>query len=306
MKLGRRSADVLLLDILGTVRAQKQITYDVPIPSVVFGFLHEATAEFRLELSKDLRKRISGIGIATPYELWSWIDKSNSDTLTHQSWQNIDFAEEVAEFSDLPVFVANDATAACRAEHLFGRGKEFDDYGYFFVGSYVGGGIVLDESVYEGKRGNAGALGSMRSTGPQGESRQLVDVASIHLLEKRLQDAGIDTAILLEENADWSDLKRYVDPWLGQTAQELSKAALSACSVIDFEAILIDGSFPTSIRERLTTRTRRYIENQDTRGLIPPKIESGSIGGNARAIGAAAGPLFAQFFLDSKSGFSKV
>ncbi|KAG1715303.1 hypothetical protein GQR58_000268 [Nymphon striatum] len=44
-----------------------------------------------------------------------------------------------AKDRDLPVFVLNDATAACRAEHLYGRGKEFDDYAYFYIGSFIGG-----------------------------------------------------------------------------------------------------------------------------------------------------------------------
>lgn len=32
------------------------------------------------------------------------------------------FADNVRQFSDLPVFVVNDATAACRAETLYARG----------------------------------------------------------------------------------------------------------------------------------------------------------------------------------------
>jgi hypothetical protein len=39
---------------------------------------------------------------------------------------------------------------------------------------------------------------------------------------------------------------------------------------------------------------------QDTSGLIQPRIEAGSIGGKARAIGAAARPIGAQFMLNAK------
>jgi len=95
-----------------------------------------------------------------------------------------------------------------------------------------------------------------------------------------------------------------VDPWIGQAAQELAKAALSVCSVIDFEAILLDGAFPESVRNELVERVRRYLVNQDKRGLIAPKIEPGTIGGNARAIGAASSPIFKQFFLNTNAGLS--
>jgi len=304
MKIGRTSADVLLLDLCGGVREQQHITYDTPSPKPVFDLLRTATENFIETLDPKLQTRLCGIGIAAPYEIWNWFNQGNKGSPELEPWNNIDFVDEIATFSTLPVVVVNDATAGCRAEHLYGRGKEFDDYAYFFVGSFIGGGIVLGDSVYEGKQGNAGALGSLRSTGPKGESRQLVDVASLHLLEARLREVGIDPARLRETPEDWSAFARYVDPWLGQTAQELAKAALSACSVIDFESILIDGSFPTSVREDLANRTRRYLVNQDIRGLTTPRIETGAVGQNARAIGAAASPIFTQFFLDSKLGLA--
>lgn len=214
--------------------------------------------------------------------------------------------EEIANLTNLPIHPANDATAACKAEHVYGRGKEFRDYAYFFIAAYIGGGVVLNHSVFEGHQGNAGALGSLRSIGPNGESRQLIDIASLHLLEKRLEQVDIDPKILWDSPQDWSSISRYVEQWIGQTAQELAKAALSTCSVIDFEAIVIDGSFPADVRNELVERTRRYLANQDVRGLIRPLTEAGSIGRDARAIGAASGPIFAQFFLNTNVGLVQI
>jgi predicted NBD/HSP70 family sugar kinase len=256
------------------------------------------------ELSPAERDRLCGIGVAIPFELWKWNDLIGAPSESFKSWKDVNFDDEVARFSVLPVFVVNDATAACRAEHLYGRNHDFRDYAYFFVGSFVGGGVVLNDTVFEGNQGNAGALGSLRSTGPLGESRQLIDVASIHLLEERLVQAGLDPKLLWGQPQDWSTLGRYVDPWIGETAQELAKASLSVCAVIDFEAILIDGSFPPAVRERLVERVRRYLINQDTRGLIPPRIEEGSVGGNARSIGAASSPIFSQFLLNRNAGLA--
>ena len=92
-----------------------------------------------------------------------------------------------------------------------------------------------------------------------------------------------------------------MEPWLGETAQELAKASLSTCSVIDFEAILIDGAFPETIRHQLVERVRRYLATQDTRGLIVPRIEAGRVGGNARTLGAASGPIVAQYLLNTNT-----
>ncbi|UOA28914.1 ROK family transcriptional regulator [Pseudosulfitobacter sp. DSM 107133] len=304
LKVGRRSADALLLDLSGEVRAKKHLQYDYPLPENLFRFLAEGIADFRGNLDAAAQSRLCGIGIATPFELWKWNDLIGAPADKFRSWKDIVFADEIAKFSDLPVFVVNDATAACRAEHHYGRGKEFRDYAYFFIGSFIGGGIVMNNTVFEGNQGNAGALGSMRVAGPLGESRQLIDVASIHLLEARLVEVGLNPQALWREPQDWSGFARYVDAWIGQTAQELAKASLSVCSVVDFEAILIDGAFPAEIREELVERVRRYIANQDTRGLIAPQIEAGSIGRNAREIGAASSPIFSQFLLNANAGLS--
>ena len=304
MKIGRRSADLVLLDLVGAVRNQIHTTYAYPLPDEVFGFLETSLEALFADLSPDMRARVCGIGLATPFEFWKWHDLSGVEAERFRRWKNVDFVGEVARFTDLPVQVINDATAACRAEHLFGRGKGFRDYAYFFIGSLIGGGVVLNRTVFEGNRGNAGALGSIRTTGPHGESQQLIDVASLNLLEKRVKEAGLDPVGLWQMPQDWSGIRRFVDPWIGQTAQELAKASLTICSVIDFEAIVIDGAFPDDVRRELVVRTRRYLANQDKRGLITPVVEAGGIGPNARGIGAASAPIFRQFLLDTNAGLA--
>lgn len=303
VNIGRRSAKIVLMDFLGQVRDERATSFQYPLPGEVFAFLQQGCGDLIGALSPALQDRLCGIGIAAPFELWNWHEMVGASAEEFSAWKDIDFHEEIARFSTLPVHIVNDATAACRAEHIYGRGKEFRDYAYFFVAAFVGGGIVLNHSVFEGHQGNAGALGSLRSVGPNGESRQLIDIASIHLLEARLAEVGLDPCGLWNSD-DWSPYERYVEPWIRQTAQELAKAALSTCAVIDFEAVMIDGGLPPDVKRTLVERTRRYIANQDTRGLIPPQIESGTMGRKAREIGAACGPIWSQFLLKSNAGLS--
>lgn len=302
LKIGRRSCELVLMGFTGTIRHQRKITYDSPLPDVIFGFLKDGIAQMTAGMSRKDIARICGIGIAAPFEPWQSYGPDGTADQPFVEWHNVDMTAQIALFSDLPVQLLNDATAACQSEHIYGRGKEFRDYAYFFIGAFIGGGVVLNNSVFEGRQGNAGALGSLRSIGPNGESMQLVDMASIHQLETRLLEVDLDPRQLWDAPESWLNLSRYVDPWLGQTAQELARASLSTCSVIDFEAVLIDGAFPAEIRDELVERTRRYVATQDTRGLITPRIESGSIGTNARALGAASGPIRSQFLLDSHRG----
>ena len=304
LKIGRRSTDLVLIDLNGNLREERQLTYPVPLPDDIFDFLEVSVRDIIDDMETAHAERICGLGIAAPFELWKRPDRSLDMSAALSPWEGIDLKEEARSRVSLPVLLLNDATAACQAEHTYGRGKEFRDYAYFFIGAFIGGGVVLNNSVFEGRQGNAGALGSLRSIGPNGESMQLVDMASIHQLELRLREVDLDPQQLWSDPDSWHTLSRYVDPWLGQTAQELAKAALSTCSVIDFEAILIDGAFPTSVRDDLVSRVRRYVVTQDTRGLIQPRIESGSIGGKARAIGAATQPIGAQFMMQASVGMT--
>ncbi len=297
LKIGRRSAELVLMDFTGGMRHERQLSYAFPIPQDIFDFVAASILEIKDSLTEEQIARICGLGVGAAFELWNWPGDKAQQRLEFVEWQAVDLRIELQRLTGLPVSLLNDATAACQAEHSFGRGKEFRDYAYFFIGAYIGGGIVLDNTVYEGRQGNAGALGSLRSIGPNGESMQLVEMASIRQLEQRLHEVDLDPRMLWNDPDCWEKLTRYVDPWLGQTAQELSKAALSVCSVIDFEAILIDGAFPASIRQELIERVRRYVSTQDTRGLISPRIEAGSMGRKARAIGAATRPIDAQFML---------
>lgn len=306
LKIGRRSSELILIGFTGFIIDQISINYSRPEPDDIFSFLTVGMDKLQQGLSEAERARICGIGIAAPFELTNSYKNQDGVYEDFEAWRDVNLVQEIASLTNLPIHPANDATAACKAEHVYGRGKEFRDYAYFFVAAYIGGGVVLNHSVFEGHQGNAGALGSLRSIGPNGESRQLIDIASLHLLEKRLEQVDIDPKILWDSPQDWSSISRYVEQWIGQTAQELAKAALSTCSVIDFEAIVIDGSFPPDVRDELVERTRRYLANQDTRGLIRPLTEAGSIGRDARAIGAASGPIFAQFFLNTNVGLVQI
>ncbi|WP_299622716.1 ROK family transcriptional regulator [uncultured Tateyamaria sp.] len=298
LKIGRRSADLLVLDLKGEVRMQLRETYDYPMPDTVFGFLERGYEDLMSALSIDMRSRMCGLGIAAPFELWNWHELVGAPPAEFAAWRDIDFSAEAARITDLPVHQVNDATAACRAEHVFGMGREYRDYVYFFIGAFIGGGIVLDHAVFEGNQKNAGAFGPLPVPDVQGKPAQLIDLASIRALEVRLEADGLDPRQLWQTPQDWSHLEAYVQPWLEQTADALAIASVASCAVIDFEAVVIDGAMPATCRARLVEMTRTRLSDQDLRGVIAPEIIEGRVGNNARGIGAAAGPIISQVLLN--------
>merc|ERR1711969_160944 len=105
----------------------------------------------------------------------------------------------------------------------------------------------MNHLVVEGQFGNAGALGSLPLPGPDGRTVQLIDVASIRNLEARLVEGGLNARALWEMPQSWSALETHVGPWVAQTGKAMAQACLATCSVIDFEAVLIDGAMPEEI-----------------------------------------------------------
>ena len=127
-----------------------------------------------------------------------------------RQWRSFDIKEQIAKTFAGPVYLCNDATAACAAELTFGIGNRYRDYVYFFVGSFVGGGIVLNGSLYQGRNGNAGALGSMAVPAPtaKGRPQQLIRSASLYVLEKKLAAQHQDPHAAVAERQRLGEFRR--------------------------------------------------------------------------------------------------
>jgi predicted NBD/HSP70 family sugar kinase len=297
VNIGRRSAELVAIDFCGRVLTQDKLTYPYPTPEPVIDFLARAIPAVAGGLGKAGRTRLAGLGVSAPYAIWDWLALVNAPAAEMERWRDFDIARKVAAITGLDVMLENDATSACTAEHIFGRGREFADYAYFFVGSFIGGGVVLNGMVHSGRTGNAGAFGSIPVPDRRGGASQLLHNASIYTLERAMVESGRDPSDLWTFPQVWDGIEPVLAPWITRTSHHLALGAAAVAAVIDFEAVLIDGAFPEAVRRRLVDATRTALGKIDTRGIAPPRIEEGSIGRNARAVGAAALPILSKYLL---------
>jgi predicted NBD/HSP70 family sugar kinase len=297
LKIGRRSSDLVLIDFLGTVRASSQLSYRYPVPRETVEFVLSGMKELRATLSAGQQKRIAGLGIAMPFELWSWADTAGAPREIMDEWRHRDMRSEIQLLCDFPVYLQNDATSACGAELVFGQTGALRDFVYFYIGAFAGGGIVLDGRLYSGPTGNAGALGSMLIPGNGNKPTQLIDIASIAVLEKRLNANGVDAPHLWTTPEEWGDLGPTVDQWILDAANALAYSIASSTAIIDFEAAVIDGWMPASVRARLVDAVRDAMSGIDAEGVSVPRIQEGTVGVHARALGAASLPLSERFLI---------
>lgn len=76
-------------------------------------------------------------------------------------WQDVPLGDELRDRLGLPVMVENDVNIGVLGEHVYGAGKGALHMVGIFVGSGIGGGIVVDGTPHYGWRGSAGEIGHM-------------------------------------------------------------------------------------------------------------------------------------------------
>lgn len=301
-KFGRRSADLVLMDFVGKVRSVLRENYAYPTPNELERFVRSGVAEIVEQLDEEQTKRICGLGIAAPFEMWGWEDEVGAPHEVLEAWRTYDIKTEVERLVPWPVHFCNDATAACAAELAFGNQARYTNFLYIFFATLIGGGIVLNGALYPGRAGYAGAFGSVLvpngNESNQPTAKSLIRCASNYILENILRNEGKDPSILWRSPDDWSSVDSTVDGWIEQAATSVSIAIGSAISIIDFEAIVIDGSFPRAVRSAVVQRIRERFARMDLQGVAPAEIVEGTIGRDARVLGAASLPLLAGFARD--------
>lgn len=299
LKIGRRSAELAVINFVGEILSHRREAYSYPTPARVMDFLGRMLTPV-LRSSRTSRKKVSAMAVAMPFELWSWTDDFGAPQEELQAWRDFDIAMSLDKEVPWTVVVENDGTAACRAEQIFGDHSGKQDWIYFFLGTFIGGGIVLNGSVFPGRRGNAGGFGPMRVPDMVGGDR-LIDHASLIVLERSLASAGFDPAKIYEEATDWADFGEHLEQWLQRASKSLSHAVVSSLSIMDFDSVIIDGAVPPMVKNRLVAEVIKQLKVADLQGVLFPAVEPGQIGRDARLIGAAGVVINQHYLLDQNT-----
>ncbi len=301
LKIGRRSTDLVIVDFMGTVRATQHRVYRYPTPAAVIAFVAEALPGLLKVLTSDQRGRLSGMGVAMPFQLWNWVQALGAPQAEMDGWRERDIAGELTAICGVPVYVQNDATAACGAELVFGAGDRPKDFLYFYFGTFIGGGLVLNGQLFLGRTGNAAGVGPIPVPGPGGTVRPLFDSASLSVLAEMMEAAGESSDHIWERPTGWTVSEPVLSNWMDIAAEGLAGAILSAAALLELEAVLIDGWMPAPVRAEITARTAAALHRRDLSGITPPAVREGTVGAQARSLGAAAIPLSQRYLIDQNA-----
>ena len=80
---------------------------------------------------------------------------------TNLGWHDVPLIQEMAKYTDRPVYVDNDATVAGLAESVAGVSAGCANSLFITLGTGVGGGVIIGGKVFSGSHGVASEIGHM-------------------------------------------------------------------------------------------------------------------------------------------------
>lgn len=223
-------------------------------------------------------------------------------------WDGFSVKPVLEERFSLGVSVANDATLAALAEHVYGAGRGYKHMVYVTISTGIGAGIIIDGRLYTGSRGFAGEVGhiTIDRNGPVcncGNVGCLEALASGTAVARMARDrlasgergvladrAGgdlsrVDARMVAEAAISGDGLAKEI---MHQVANNLGHGVVSILHAFDPEIIVIGGGMSRSL-ELLLPGVSRQIERHAMahhRGRLP--VVGSQLGDEVSLLGAAA------------------
>ncbi len=238
----------------------------------------------------------------------------------------VQVAERLQETLQRPVVIDNDVNMALYAETVLGSAQEVSNVLGVWVGTGVGGALVLDGNLRRSTRGLAGEIGHVAvvgggnrphlgeaavtvaacSCGGRGHLEAYAGRAALERLARAEHSSGRPTQLVELAASSRMTSTIWVEAWangdavatelLQQAARATATAITAATTLIDLDAVVIGGGFASRLGSPWRRMVAEIHASQMTIGA-PATITGSGIGDNAAAIGAA---LFARALFDER------
>lgn len=233
--------------------------------------VHEALAAAALP-----HTAVSAVGVGVP----GMIDARRGVVLVAPNlhWRDVPFAKLLRKRLDIPVAVVNDVEAGTMAVQQFGAGRGIQDFVCMFIGTGIGGGLVIRGKQYRGAGGMGGEIGHMVVVayfGPKcgcGNRGCLEAVASRSAIVRRIVKAMEDgqksivrslcdgdislirSRILAEAYRQDDKLVREI---INDASHYIGVGAANLINVLNPQAVILGGGLIEALGDRMLPRIRK-------------------------------------------------
>jgi glucokinase len=254
----------------------------------------EAVLGEMADLARELRAEapdVRAIGIGIPGTID--IERGALVEAVNLPLDDVPVVARMRDAVGLPVVIDNDANVAALAEQRHGAARGTRSMLMITLGTGVGGGVIIDGSIFRGSTGGGAELGHMvmEYTGPdcpgacnnQGCVEAYVSGTAVARMarERGLPDLDATTVVsrALAGEADAADLMADVGRCLGI-------ALSSYANIFQPEMIVVGGGLAAAANEILLPIARREVRRRSLRPNNHVAIEAALLGANAGVIGA--------------------
>jgi glucokinase len=251
-------------------------------------------------------KQVRGIGIGSP----GAIDSENGKVMFagNLGWKDVSLKKELEEHLDLPVFLQNDCNVCTLGVHEVElEGKPRNMVG-IFLGTGIGGGLIIEGKLYSGFNRMAGEIGHMllEINGPKctcGNKGCWEALASRSALFRQVAQAvkeGQKTVLTSMLGDDLKDLRsgdlrkaikqgdKFVEHIVEEAAKYTGIAVANLINILNPEVIVIGGGLMDALENEMmpvvVETAREHAFPGADKGM---KILASKLGDDAGITGAA-------------------
>ncbi|MCA9281285.1 MAG: ROK family protein [Phycisphaerales bacterium] len=212
-------------------------------------------AEAKIEL-----EGVGGVGIGAPGSID--FDRGVVLEAPNIEWRDVALAPMLREQLGVPITIDNDVNCAVLGENTLGSGRNAPDALGVWVGTGVGGGIILNNRVYRGPLGTAGEIGRtvLFPDNPSGKrlmeencSRAAVAAEIAHRNDLRESPSSSDIARAYEANDE------VVRDIVDRAADLLGISIANTLSVMSIPLVLLGGGLAEALGEPYRARVERAL-----------------------------------------------
>ena len=268
-------------------------------PRAVVGRVAAAVEDVIRKAGVD-RSRVRGMGLGVPGQVVP--SEMRVRYAPNLSWSDFPLGNHLPKDWPWPVVLENDVRLGTYGEFARGAAKGARHVLGVFVGTGIGGGLILDGKLYGGLHGHAGELGHIVMHWRKGLT--LEEIAGRRSLMKRAQELLADAPKRVRkewkgvdfEKVRSSQLAEYYqrdDPVavqiLDDAARALGAAIGSMINLLSPEVIVVGGgvagALGDSFLERIWEIAQRYALPGATEGV---RCVAAALGDDSGIVGAAA------------------
>ncbi|MCD6116440.1 ROK family protein [bacterium] len=215
------------------------------------------------------------IGIGVP----SVVDTEKGivfDVQNIPSWKEVHLKEIIENVFNVAAHINNDANCFVMGEKYFGEAKKFSNIVGLTLGSGLGGGIIINNSLYEGKNCGAGEFGSLPYL-----DGILENYCSGQFFLRAYDKSGKDM-FTLAKNGDDIALKSFKE-----FGYHIGNAILNVMYTFDPQAIILGGSIADAFnyfKETMFETIETFPYRKSVENIVVKKSEQKNI----TVLGAAA------------------